>query len=160
MIDLRRILVPVDFSRHSEQALIYGSEFARRFNADLFLLHVFQDLTLYQPDAVNVGPPVLPPLEELTAAQRRSLERLAMERKLNGIRVTCDVVEGTPVEEIVEYAEEKGIDLIVVGTRGRGWLAHAFLGSTAEKLVRKAPCPVLTVRLQEHEFVKPVVAPG
>ena len=58
-----------------------------------------------------------------------------------------------PVEEIVDYAKEKNIDLIVMGTHGRGWLAHVLMGSVAEKVVRKAPCPVLTVRLAEHEFV-------
>lgn len=155
MIDLRRILVPVDFSQHAQHALIYGAEFARRFSAELFLLHVFQDLSLYQPDAVNVGPPVVPPIEELTQAARQGLERLVQSQNLKDLNVHCDVREGTPVEEIVEYATEKEIDLIVIGTHGRGWLAHVLLGSTAEKVVRKAPCPVLSVRLSEHEFVKP-----
>lgn len=154
MIDLRRVLVPVDFSKHAEHALLYGAALARRFNAELFLLHVLQDVTLYQPDAVNISPPVIPPLEELSAAARQGLERLAAQQKLPGA-VHCDVREGTPVEEIIDYAKETNIDLVVIGTHGRGWLAHAFLGSTAEKVVRKAPCPVLTVRLAEHEFVTP-----
>src|SRR5262245_23418076 len=147
-------MVPVDFSQHSEHALVYGAEFARRFGAELFLLHVFQDPSLYQPDAVNIGPPVVPPVEDLTLAARAGLDRIAAEKRLAGIRHSCEVREGSHVEEIIDFAAEKEIDLVVIGTHGRGWLAHVFLGSTAEKIVRKAPCPVLTVRLAEHEFVK------
>ena len=155
MIDLRRILVPTDFSEHSRHALMYGLAFAEKFGAELFLLHVFQDLTIYQPDAVLVGPPVVPPIEELTAAARAALDKVIRDQRLEHVQVHAEVREGSPVEEIVQFAQDKAIDLIVVATHGRGWLAHVLLGSTAEKVVRKAPCPVMAVHLQEHEFVKP-----
>ncbi|MCI0379438.1 MAG: universal stress protein [Gemmataceae bacterium] len=155
MIDLCRILVPTDFSEHSRHALKYGAAFAEKFDAELYLLHVFQDLAVYQPDAVTVGPPVVPPLDELTAAARASLARLSEENDLRRLKVFSEVREGSPVEEIIEFAAEKNIDLIVIATHGRGWFAHLLLGSVAEKIVRKAPCPVMAVHLKEHEFVKP-----
>ncbi len=155
MIELQRILVPTDFSEHSRRALRYGVAFAEKFDAELYILHVFQDLAVYQPDAVTVGPPVVPPVEELTAAARDSLLRLIRDNKLEHLKVHPEVREGSPVEEIVEFAGENAIDLIVISTHGRGWLAHMLLGSVAEKVVRKAPCPVMAVHLAEHEFVKP-----
>lgn len=155
MIDLRRLLVPTDFSEHSRHALVYAVAFAEKFGAKMFVLHILQDLAVYQPDAVTIGPPPTPPLEQLSAAARTSLERLSAEFRLERFSVQQEVREGSPVEEIVEFAAEKDIDLIVLGTHGRGWLAHVLLGSVAEKVVRKAPCPVLTVRLKEREFVTP-----
>ncbi|MBI3410041.1 MAG: universal stress protein [Planctomycetes bacterium] len=155
MIVLHRILVPTDFSEHARQAVKYAAAFAEKFGAEIHLLHVLQDLAIYQPDAVTIGPPVVPPLAQLAAAARTSLERFIADNKLERLAVQQEVREGTPVEEIIEFAAEKDIDLIILGTHGRGWLAHVLLGSVAEKVVRKAPCPVLTVRLAEHEFVKP-----
>ena len=154
MIDLRRILAPTDFSEHSHKALLYAVAFAEKFDAELHLLHVLQDLTVYQPDAVTMGPPVAPPLEELTAAARTALDRVIVENKLARLKVKTDVREGTPVEEIIDYAAANDIDLIVIATHGRGWLAQMFMGSVSEKIVRKAPCPVMAVHLEEHEFVK------
>lgn len=155
MIDLKRILVPIDFSIHSRHALMYGAEFARRFSAELFLLNAFEDTSFFQPEAVNLSPSVVPPLEELAAGVKQHLARVAQEGKLADVAHQLDVREGNPVDVIVDFAKDKDIDLIVMGTHGRGWLAHVLLGSTTEKVVRKAPCPVLTVRPAEHEFVKP-----
>jgi len=154
MITLHRILVPTDFSEHSRQALRYGVAFAEKFGAELYLLHVFQDVSVYQPDAVTVGPPVMP-VAELTAAARATLARLIEENHLEHLQVHAEVREGSPVEEIVDYAHEKAVDLIVIATHGRGWLAHLLLSSVAEKVVRKAPCPVMAVHLTEREFVRP-----
>ena len=153
MITLHRILIPIDFSPHSEQALKYGVALAEKFEAELFLIHAFQDVSIYQTEVVSGAPPIMPPVEQLTASARGAMERLVQEKNLQRFGTHTDIVEGAPVEEIVDYAKEKDIDLIVMGTHGRGWLAHALMGSVAEKVVRKAPCPVLTVRLVEHEFV-------
>lgn len=155
MIDLRRILVPTDFSTYAQHALVYAAAFAEKFGAELYLLHVFQDLAVYQPDEVTVGPPVVPSVEQLTASARSALEQIVVEKQLQRFNIRTEVREGTAVDEIVDFAEENTIDLIVMGRHGRGWLAHVLLGSVAEKVVRKAPCPVLMVRLKEHEFVKP-----
>src|SRR5215472_6430441 len=115
MIDLHRILVPTDFSKHSHNALTYATAFAERFGAELYLLHVVQDLALFIPEAVMV-PPVVPPVEQFVSAARLALERALGDLSLSGVRVTPEVVEGAPFEEIVRFARERDIDLIVMGT--------------------------------------------
>jgi nucleotide-binding universal stress UspA family protein len=155
MIDLHRILVPTDFSKHSHNALTYAAAFAEKFGAELYLLHVVQDLALFIPEAVSVAPPAVPPIEQMTAAVREGLARLVRENDLDRFTVHTEVREGTPFYEIIQFAKEAGIDLIIMGTHGRGGLAHVLLGSVSERVVRKAPCPVLTVRHPEHEFVHP-----
>jgi nucleotide-binding universal stress UspA family protein len=155
MIDLRRILVPTDFSKYSQAALTYATSFAEKFGAELHLLHVVQDLALFIPDAITVTPPITPPVEQLTAAVRGALDRVIQENQLQRLSVHPQVREGTPFHEIIRFARDQNIDLIVMGTHGHSGLAHVLLGSVTEKVVRKAPCPVLTVRHPEHEFVHP-----
>ncbi len=155
MINLRRILVPTDFSRFSQVALTYASALAEKFGAELHLLHVVQDLALFIPDAVAVAPPLAAPVEQFAAAAREALERVVRDHQLERLKVRQDVREGTPFYEIIRYAKELKIDLIVMGTHGHTGLIHVLLGSVTEKVVRKAPCPVLTVRHPEHEFVHP-----
>jgi nucleotide-binding universal stress UspA family protein len=155
MIDLHRILIPTDFSKHSQNALAYAVAFAEKFGAELHLLHVVQDLAMFLPDGVTAGPPLLPPVDQLTAAVRVALDRAIEENHLQHLPVQTHVREGTPFYEIIRFAKEKDIDLIVMGTHGRSGLVHVLLGSVTEKVVRKAPCPVLTVRHPEHEFVHP-----
>jgi nucleotide-binding universal stress UspA family protein len=153
MIDLHRILVPTDFGKSSENALTYGLAFAQKFGAEVWLLHVVQDLALFIPEAVFVTPPPAPPVEQFIAAARTALERVVTKLTVEGITVHSEVGVGPPYDEIVRFAKEKDIDLIVMGTHGHTGLAHVLLGSVAEKVVRRAPCPVLTVRHPEHEFV-------
>lgn len=155
MIDLHRILVPTDFSKHSENALAYAVAFAEKFEAELYLLHVVQDLAVFVPEAVTAAPPVAPPVEQLTAAVCEALDRVIDSHQLRRFTVHAEVREGSPFYEIVRFAKEQEIDLIIMGTHGRAGLVHVLLGSVAEKVVRKAPCPVLTVRHPEHEFVHP-----
>lgn len=155
MILLRRILVPVDFSKFSDNALRYGAAFAEKFGAELYLFHAVQDLALFMPDAVAVVPPVLPPVEEFMAAAQATFDRTVAELKLPALTIHKVVREGAPFYEIVRFAKEADIDLIVMGTHGRSGLVHVLLGSVSERVVRKAPCPVLTVRDPEHEFVHP-----
>jgi nucleotide-binding universal stress UspA family protein len=155
MIDLHRILVPTDFSKHSHNALSYAIAFAEKFGAELYLLHVVQDLAMFIPDAVTITPPLAPPIEQLTAAVRAALERVVDENQLRGKQVHTEVREGTPFYEIIQFAKDNKIDLIVMGTHGHSGLVHVLMGSVTEKVVRKAPCPVLSVRHPEHEFVHP-----
>jgi nucleotide-binding universal stress UspA family protein len=154
MIDLHRILVPTDFSKHSDNALAYAAAFAEKFHAELYLLHVVQDLSVFVPEAA-IAVPSMPPVEQLTAAVRETLERVIEKNKLRRFTVHAEVREGSPFYEIIRFAKEQEIDLIILGTHGRSGLAHVLLGSVAEKVVRKSPCPVLTVRHPEHEFVHP-----
>jgi nucleotide-binding universal stress UspA family protein len=155
MIDLHRILVPTDFSKFSQNALTYAAAFAEKFGAELYLLHVVQNLALVIPDAIPVEPPLLPSLEQLTPAVHTAFDRIIAENKLQGLTIHREVREGPPFYEIIQLAKEANIDLIVMGTHGHTGLAHVLLGSVTEKVVRKAPCPVLTVRHPEHEFVHP-----
>jgi nucleotide-binding universal stress UspA family protein len=155
MIDLHRILVPMDFSKHSHNALTYAAAFAEKFGAEIYLLHVVQNLAVFFPDVVALTTPPETSGEELAAAARSALERVVKESRPGDIKVHGEVRQGTPFYEIVRFAQEKNIDLIVMGTHGRTGLVHVLMGSVTEKVVRKAPCPVLTVRHPEHEFVHP-----
>lgn len=155
MIDIKHILVPTDFSKFSRAALNYAMAFAEKFDAELHLLHVVQNLALMIPDTVNVVPPVGPSMEQFIIAVQNALDRLIQENQLDRFPVHKEVREGTPFYEIIQYAKQQEMDLIVMGTHGHSGLAHVLLGSVAEKVVRKAPCPVLTIRHPEHEFIHP-----
>ncbi|NQV28269.1 MAG: universal stress protein [Rhodopirellula sp.] len=151
MITLKKILVPTDFSEHSNKALLYGAELAAKFGAELHLLHAIEAMPL----AYGEGAYFPPETEaELEAAAVRQLDHLSVDAT-SELKVVRAVKHGHPFVETVRYARENNIGLIVLGTHGRGAIAHMLLGSVAEKVVRKAPCPVLTVRDNEHEFVMP-----
>jgi nucleotide-binding universal stress UspA family protein len=162
MIALQHILVPTDFSEASEAAAKYGVALARAFNARLHLLHVESrhDLEIIVERELVVQKH----LRETTAAglpqnvARELLGKILTEREEDELRAEY-VLRASgrhgPYLEIVRYAKERNIDLIVMGTHGRGFVAHLLMGSVAENVVRYAPCPVLTVRHPEHEFVIP-----
>jgi nucleotide-binding universal stress UspA family protein len=155
MIKLQRILLPTDFSEHSAAARVYACEFAQQFGAELHLLHVIQDLAPLVPEPGAALAPPVDYLRELELNANAMLERAVDPNWAAGKTIVRAVRQGPPFLEIIRYAKETNIDLIVLGTHGRGGLAHMLLGSVAEKVVRKAPCPVLTVRHPEHEFVEP-----
>jgi nucleotide-binding universal stress UspA family protein len=119
------------------------------------LLHVLQDLVAMVPEPGMAFAMPGDYLKDLREGSKRAMAELAKTGLAAGVRVVQETREGPPFLEIVRYAQEGDIDLIVMGTHGRTGLAHALMGSVAEKVVRKAPCPVLTVRHPEHEFVKP-----
>lgn len=155
MIRLKRILCATDFSECSNHALRYACEFAEAFGADLHLLHVneppaaaYSEFGVGYVGAQNLEEDVRRGAE----AKLNTLPGAPWEEKLTIVR---EVVMGTPFVETVRYARDQEIDLIVLGTHGRGAIAHMLMGSTAEKVVRKAPCPVLTVHPEGHEFVLP-----
>ena len=152
MIALKRILVPTDFSECSDAALKYGRALNETFGATLHLLHVVQD-PYTQPWAAEAFPtPLGEMLVQWETQARQRLATLLPEGDRTGAVIATIV--GSPFYEIVRYATEQQIDLIVIGTHGRGPLGHMLLGSVAEKVVRKAPCPVLTVRHPQPEFVE------
>jgi nucleotide-binding universal stress UspA family protein len=154
MISIHRILVATDFGLASESALQYGRELARSFGADLHVLHVTENLFARAVDAYSYVPLELQ--QELEVESQKQTEALLDDedrRELHAIAAT--VTSNTPADTIVEYARDHHIGLIVVGTHGHGMVAHLFLGSVAEHVVRTAPCPVLTVRNPEQEFVFP-----
>jgi nucleotide-binding universal stress UspA family protein len=152
MMTLKTILVPTDFSECSEAAVKYGRALAKAFNASVHLMHVVQD-PYTQPWAAEAFPAPLGDLLEQWQQQARArLAALLPEDERANAMIAVQV--GSPFFEIVRYAQEQHIDLIVIGTHGRGPLGHMLLGSVAEKVVRKAPCPVLTVRHPQHHFVQ------
>ena len=155
MIDLKRILVPVDFSEHSREALKYGCALSEKFGSELHLLHVLQDLVAMVPEPGLAFPPPGDYMQELQQSAEQSLARLPDDSWPCGGTVVRCVRQGPPFVEIIRYAKENEIDLITIGTHGRSGLAHMLLGSVAEKVIRKAPCPVLSIRPDQHQFVHP-----
>jgi nucleotide-binding universal stress UspA family protein len=151
-IKLTKVLVPTDFSEPSATALAYALALARTFGASLHVLHVVEEPLAQGWN--GFGLPALPELraQVLADAQQRLEEAVPpLERDRQATElVTC---LGDADGEIVSFAKARQVDLIVMGTHGRGGMAHLLLGSVAEKVVREAPCPVLTVRHPQREFV-------
>ena len=155
MITIANVLVPTDFGEPADAALLYARELAVRFNARLHLLHVADNLQIctfaeaYPDMAVRLQ-------AELEKTAREQVDARLIDSDASGPRTAGAVItSSTPVATIVDYAKSNRIDLIVMGTHGRGPIGHFVMGSVAERVVRIAPCPVLTVRHPEHEFVWP-----
>jgi universal stress protein A len=137
-MEIRHILAPTDFSASAHQAVIAAFELARTFGAKLSLLHVIE-VPVY---AIEVALP----LENLERDARRELARLLPAADAAHVEVTRLVNMGVPYQKIMETATAEQVDLIVMATHGRTGLSHLVLGSVAERVVRLAPCPVLTLR--------------
>jgi nucleotide-binding universal stress UspA family protein len=155
MSPFKKILVPLDFSAHSDEALRVACAMAETFGASLTLVNVFSPPIYPTPEGAYV---VLPTIyADLIAANNKRLEETvaSVKRDHATLEVDCRALEGVPFREIVGFARKGAFDLVVMGTHGRTGLKHALLGSVAEKVVRKAPCAVLTVRLAGHSFEHP-----
>lgn len=142
-LSFKMIVVPTDFSIASAPAMEYARMLAERFGAALHLLHVVEDP--YVAAAWSEAYATIPdPRERL---QKEAAQRLnSMIASFPNLTATTEVVVGTPAQTIVEIARARSADLIVMGTHGRSGFAHLLLGSVAERVVRLASCPVLTVR--------------
>ena len=143
-----RILVPVDFHPGSSHALDIAIDLARTFEAKVTLLHVVSLPALY---TLGYAEGLSWPVNELDAAAKRELDTVRRQAEKKYPNVDTIVVSGDPREQIVEVAREASIDLIVMATNARRGLARAFLGSVAERVVRTAPVPVLTVGPEPRE---------
>jgi nucleotide-binding universal stress UspA family protein len=155
MISLKTVLVPTDFSEASGSALTYGKAMAGAFGASLHLVHVMEDLMAHAW-AAEVYVASMPQLrDEIEKESRQRLATIFTDEERRQYRVVTALLAGNPFLEIIRYAKAHDVDLIVMGTHGRGAIAHMLLGSVAEKVVRKSPCPVLTVREAQHQFVMP-----
>lgn len=153
-IRLQRVLLPTDFSDYSGTATKYACELATKFDAELHLLHTLE-VHLSSTPGFAMGLALPEYLKESRAAAEKSLAGVLDPKWLTGRTVIQAVVEGSPKVEIIRYARKQEIDLIVLSTYGRTGLAHVIIGSVAESVVRTAPCPVLTVRPEGHQFVMP-----
>jgi nucleotide-binding universal stress UspA family protein len=155
MIRIKNVLVATDFSEPSAAALDYCREVARTYGATLHVLHVVEDLRWRY--ATDMAPAALVGVQEDVEASAASrLNALVTDEDRRQLRAhTVALTAIVPSEAIVQYAKTEGVDVIVMGTHGRNGLAHLFMGSVAERVVRLAPCPVLTVRSPQHEFIGP-----
>lgn len=150
VLRIGRILVPVDFSAHAEKALRYAVSFARQFDAKITILHVRP--TPYYPAEMGGIPTVIPadepPYEEIQTRLDADASRFvpSVMRDQTLLRV------GSAYDEICSAARELESDIIIIATHGHTGLKHILIGSTAERVVRHAPCPVLVVREHEREF--------
>jgi nucleotide-binding universal stress UspA family protein len=155
MIALKTVLVATDFSATSDVALRYAKALAQAFGASLHVLHVVQE-PFAQPWAVEAYGFSLATLQDEWVREATTrIETTLTEEERASYRAVLTTRLGHPVVEILKYAGDLGVDLIVIGTHGRGPLGHMVMGSVAERIVRKATCPVLTVHHPEREFVLP-----
>lgn len=152
MITLKRILCPIDHSDCSKEALKYAVSFAIKDEAKLYLLHVI-DIRSF--DESIDGMTIQIPDAETTEMLKAKLLDCIPEEIRNDMDVEAMVIQGIPFVEIISTARNNDVDMIVMGSHGRTGIAHIMLGSVSEKVVRKAPCAVLTVRNPNQEFVKP-----
>ncbi len=168
MLQIRSLLVPVDFSACSDAAADWAADLAARFGASVSLLHIVEiPRGLDRASLVNPGGPgevaALPITEWAADSGQKQLNRMARRLQPRGVEISTQVSEGSPVATILEVAAELQPDAIVMGTHGRKGLAHAFMGSVAERVVRGAECPVITLKPhraaeQPSEALAPAVA--
>ncbi|GBE01904.1 hypothetical protein BMS3Bbin06_02346 [bacterium BMS3Bbin06] len=146
-MEIKKILFPTDFMEGTAQAIPYAVDLAKKYGAKLYIFHVIFEVTrasgLYVPHVT---------LDDLYKNMKTEAEKEIKKVYIEELRgfedVEYVVVKGVPYEEIINFAEDKGIDLIVIGTHGRKGLDRLFFGSTAEKVIKQAQCPVMTVRVK------------
>jgi nucleotide-binding universal stress UspA family protein len=143
--DIKKVLVPIDFSDYSKSALKYATDFAQNFNAEMFLVYVVEPV-IYPPD-FSMGQIAIPSVNvEWDIKAKAELDKLAGSEIPDTIKVQTIIKTGKPFWEIIETAADEDVDIIIIATHGHSGMEHILFGSTAEKVVRKAPCPVLTLR--------------
>ncbi len=154
MVVLKNILVATDFGEPSAVAMAYGRDLARSYNATLHVLHVVEDVMMRYSPEVGFAIPDLQ--KDLEKAAQRDLAAAVTDDDRKTLKVVPVVQTSFNVPAgITEYAKANLIDLIIVGTHGRGAVKQLLLGSAAERVVRTAPCPVLAVRAKERDFIAP-----
>ena len=158
-LELKQILVPIDFSDCSKKALQYALPLAKQHGAALTLAYVMPRVPYSAGEYDAVGYAALG--IELRSAREEDLAVFAAQEIRGDVPTKTVVPWGEPTREIVKLAQSLPADLIVISTHGRTGLTHVFLGSVAEHVVRHAPCPVLVVRVREPEFLaSPGVTPS
>lgn len=146
---VERILFPTDFSEGSSHALHYAVDLARHYNARLYILHVIYDIgKAFELHVPHVSSDEFH--KEMNEWAVKQMDSTCVEETRNLPDVEKSVLNGIPYDEIIKFAAKEKIDMIVIGTYGRSALERFIFGSTAERVVRRAPCAVLTVRPPEH----------
>ena len=153
MINIKTILAPTDFSAHSEYSLKYAGELAKNLRAKVYVLHVAEYSNVGgDPDASELLIPNY--IAEMERKDKGRLEQITLGLRQVGVDAHSVFVTGRAYQDIVRMAKELKVDLIVMGTHGRTGFSHLFVGSTAEKVVRLCPCPVLTVKHPDYASEK------
>ncbi|HEX9757527.1 MAG TPA: universal stress protein [Nitrospiria bacterium] len=142
MAKFKKILVPVDFTEYSDEAISYAELLAITFQAKILLFHVIEQFTYSVSDTIQV----MDHYTTLKEISEQMLENKKKQLKRKGIVVESMVLKGNPALEIVKYSETKRVNLIVIGSHGRTGIQHLVLGSVAERVVRMSSCPVLTIK--------------
>ncbi len=150
MIHAKKILIPTDLSEEARHVLPYAVEFARSYGAKIILVHVVDARWVGPVASAEFPGMVEDQIDSSKTAATQVMEEMRIE--LGDLEVETQVLIGSPHVEIVRYARSEDVDLIILATHGRTGLAHALIGSVAEKVVQMAPCPVLTLKHPEHEF--------
>lgn len=158
MITIKTIVLPTDGSDCSAKAMAYALSFAKQYGARVVALHVidrrWEDQT--RVAFAEVGQDLTQKIRKgYEEEARRILQEVVAAADKAGVFVETRVLAGIPFEEIVRVGKDVSADLIIMGTHGRAGMSHLLLGSVAEKVVRRSPCPVLTVRQEAHDFVVP-----
>ena len=154
MTAIRNVLVATDFSDSAAAALQYGRELARTCQARLHVMHIVDDIRWR---SLDMTPTLTASVQEsLEAAAESQIHALVTGEDRAQLHAVAVVETGiSPAEALIDYAVATAIDIIVVGTRGRSGIPRVLLGSVAERVVRLAPCPVLTVHTDEPDFIAP-----
>lgn len=149
----KKILCPVDFSQFTQEVINYALDLAKKYGAELHLMHVVPNMTYFTPYESFLTPENLVAIEKnIQDEVERDFAKLL---KGNGVPTKTVIRTGVPFVEIIDYAKSESIDLIVMGTHGRSAIENILIGNVAEKVVRKSPCPVMTIMPKGKEFKMP-----
>jgi universal stress protein A len=149
----KKILCPIDFSEFTDQVLEYAVSITKKYDSELHLIHIIPNLNYFTPYESFFTPENLIVVEKnMEVEVNKDFDRVMKTIDIPVIKV---IKTGAAFVEIVNYAKSESIDLIIIGTHGRTGLEHILIGSVAERVIRKAPCPVLTVRPKNRQFKMP-----
>jgi len=152
-MSFKNILMTTDLSPYSLSAKDISLSLARKYRAKLYLLYVIDEMIFVELEPYGIA------YQDIQATHREQAEQKLKEiisgEEWKDIHCEPVIITGNPFVEIIRFAKEKQIDVIVMGTHGRSGLSHILFGSTAERVIRKAPCPVLSVKISEHHFEMP-----
>jgi len=154
MLAIKQILLPIDFSEFSKISLPYAIDLAKKFKSDIHIIHVF-DENILDPYYFSNPKSSQEFFQHVQNDFQKTIDSLIEDFDTEGINIIPILANGTPFVEIIRYSKKEKIDLIIISTHGRSGLSQMLIGGTAEKIIRKAPCPVLTVRHPEFEFEMP-----
>jgi nucleotide-binding universal stress UspA family protein len=154
MLPFKKILCPTDFSEPSYEALKAANELALHFSTELYLVHVISPAPIAEASTDYSGTPDLSVLEEMETSAKNLLQRIVKRRVPKELHTHQIIVLGGAADEIIRIGEKEKVDLIVIATHGQTGWRHLVFGSVAERVVRLAPCPVLTIRVPHEESKK------